>query len=259
MDKLVGTRLVLCDIDGVVWLSQRPVPGSVAAISRLRGEGVDVRFVTNSSFNTIRELEDDLESIGVEARGFVLSSAMAAASLVGMGERVFLVGGEGLAEELSHRGATIFPAHEEHDTEDVDAVVVGLHYGFDYATLRRASAAVRLGARLIGANSDATYPTPQGEVPGGGAILAAVERASGVEAVVAGKPNQPMADLVRERLGLTDMAGVVMVGDRFDSDGLFAATLGCTFAHVRTGVAPSNGAPHGDFSDLAEVASAILG
>ena len=81
---------------------------------------------------------------------------------------------------------------------DADAVVVGFHRDFDYERLRVAVRAVQRGARLIATNDDATYPTPDGPIPGGGAIVAAVAYAGGVRPVVAGKPYAPMADLVRE-------------------------------------------------------------
>jgi polyhydroxyalkanoate synthesis regulator phasin len=113
--------------------------------------------------------------------------------------------------------------------------MVGFDRGFDYAGLDRASAAVRAGARLIGTNDDATYPTADRILPGGGALLAAVETASGVEAVVAGKPYRPMAELLRARLGPRG----VMVGDRPDTDGRFAAALGYPFALVLSGVSRS--------------------
>ena len=118
---------------------------------------------------------------------------------------------------------------------DADAVVVGFHRSFDYEELRRACTAVRRGARLIGTNDDVTYPTPDGPIPGGGAILAAVVAGSGVTAVVAGKPYEPMADLVRAELG-ADLDGAVMVGDRPDTDGRFARAIGCRFGLVFSGV-----------------------
>ena len=82
------------------------------------------------------------------------------------------------------------------DDGPVDAVVVGFHREFDYDGLARASSKVRAGARLVGTNDDATYPTADGPIPGGGSILAAIAFASGVEPVVAGKPYAPMAALV---------------------------------------------------------------
>ena len=77
----------------------------------------------------------------------------------------------------------------------VDVVMVGFHREFDYERMRIASTAARDGARLIGTNDDVTYPTPDGPIPGGGAILAAVQTAAGRLPVVAGKPYAPMAAL----------------------------------------------------------------
>ena len=110
----------------------------------------------------------------------------------------------------------------------------GIRLDFDYALLTAAMRAVRAGAKLVATNDDATYPDNDGLLPGTGALLAAVERASGVEAVVAGKPNAPMVDLVSNHLG-RDVHGVV-VGDRPETDGRFAVALGYEFALVLTGV-----------------------
>lgn len=154
---------------------------------------------------------------------------MAAASLVHPGERVLICAGPGVVEAIEGRGAV--PVRDG----DADAVMVGFHRDFDYERLRIASTAVRRGARLLATNDDTTYPTPAGLIPGGGAILAAVSTASGATPIVAGKPNAPMADLVRARLGSLG----VMVGDRADTDGRFARLLGYDFALVHTGVTSS--------------------
>jgi ribonucleotide monophosphatase NagD (HAD superfamily) len=129
--------------------------------------------------------------------------------------------------------------------------VVGLHRDFDFDRLAVASAAVRAGARLIGTNTDSTYPTTDGLQPGGGAILAAVATAAGVEPVVGGKPHQPMADLIADLLAtdgtVVDESTTVMVGDRPETDGAFAARLRCRFALVRSGVPLT--APYDDSVD----------
>jgi ribonucleotide monophosphatase NagD (HAD superfamily) len=135
---------------------------------------------------------------------------------------------------------------------------VGFHRDFDYERLRIAATAVRAGARLLATNDDATYPTPDGLIPGGGAILAAVATASGVTPEVAGKPHGPMVDLVRARLG----ADGVMVGDRPDTDGRFAAVLGYRFALVLSGVTGPEEivvpAPHAVAPDLAAAVGLLL-
>jgi 4-nitrophenyl phosphatase len=268
-----GVRTVLCDLDGVVWLAHRPIPGSVEAIAALRASGRRVMFVTNNSAATTSEHEAALEAIGITATGDVVSSAMAAARLVEPGERVLVAGGPGVVEAVAGRGAVTVPNDGAVDPEGFDAVIVGLHRDFDFARLRIASAAVRAGARLIGTNTDSTFPTPTGLQPGGGSILAAIATAADTEPVVGGKPHQPMADLIIDVLARSaagsadvDLSTVVMVGDRPETDGLFAARLGCRFALVRTGVTgaaaavePDIGvAVHLDADDLQAVVDRIV-
>ncbi|MCE9621615.1 MAG: HAD-IIA family hydrolase [Actinomycetia bacterium] len=253
-------RVVLCDLDGVVWLAHRPIAGSVEAIADLRAAGHRVLFVTNNSKDTIEVQEAALAAIGVPAVGDVLTSAMAAARLVRTGERILVCGGDGIRQAVERQGAVVV-GDDEADPA-VDAVVVGFHRTFDYPGLTRAARAVWRGARLIGTNDDATYPTPQGPIPGGGAILAAVQTAAGVPAAVAGKPHQPMVELVRSVVGEQAAVHAVMVGDRASTDGLFARALGCAYAHVNSGVTPEGTAvtpvPELIAHDLAAVAAAVL-
>jgi HAD superfamily hydrolase (TIGR01450 family) len=228
-----GPCVVLCDLDGVVWLAQQPIPGSVDAIAGLRAAGHRVLFVTNNSAARVEVQEASLAAIGIPAVGDVLTSATAAALLIEPGERVLVCGGEGVIQAVVGRGAIVTaPAANV----KVDVVVVGFHRNFDYEAMLQASRAVGNGARLIGTNDDATYPTPDGPIPGGGAILASIVTASGVVPIVAGKPHQPMAELVRATVGDSAAQGAVMVGDRPETDGLMAATLGCRYAHVESGV-----------------------
>lgn len=268
-DWAEGIDTVLCDLDGVIWLAHQPIAGSVDGIVRLRDSGHGLLFVTNNSFALLADHEAALAEIGIEAAGEVVSSSMAAAFLVEPGERVLVAGGPGVVEAVQHRGADAVLSTGAPVDGQIDAVVVGMHRDFDYDRLAVAADAVRSGARLIGTNADATYPTPTGLLPGGGAILAAIASASGVSPVVAGKPEQPMAELVRSMLDVTDVPlaeRALMVGDRPETDGLFARRLGCRFALVRSGVtsvaAPT---PHQagleidlDVADLARVARHLV-
>lgn len=257
---------VLCDLDGVVWLAHHPIPGSVDAIALLRAHSHRVVFVTNNSFSTLDQHHRALANLGVEAEGDVITSPMAAATLVEPGERVMVVGGAGIVEALTLRGCEVLS--DADDTAYVDAVMVGLHRGLTYDGLARAAKALHRGARLIGTNDDATFPTPDGPVPGGGAILAALQTASGQAGVIAGKPHQPMATAVRNVLGVADDVtpdwwhDMVMVGDRPSTDGAFARLLGCRFALVRSGVTAPVDDPgmraDWDVADLASVAALIV-
>jgi HAD superfamily hydrolase (TIGR01450 family) len=214
------------DLDGVVWLGEEAIAGAAEAVSRLRAAGHPVVFCTNNSNKPVAAVEAKLAHQGIPAEGDVVTSAMAAAALIEPGERVLVCAGPGAVEAIEGRGAV--PVREG----PAEAVLVGLHLDFDYDRLRAASAAVHAGARLLATNDDATYPTADGPIPGGGAILAAVATATGVTPVVAGKPYEPMADLIRARLGPHG----VMVGDRPETDGRFAVALGYRFGLVLTGV-----------------------
>ena len=221
------------DLDGVVWLADQPIAGAADAVARLRDQGERVLFATNNSAALLGDQEAKLERLGIPARGDVISSAVAAAGLVEPGERALVCGGPGVAEALTARGAE--PVRDG----DADAVLVGFHRDFDYERLRIAARAVQRGARLIATNDDATYPTPEGPIPGGGALAAAVAYATGVRPVVAGKPHEAMARLVRA-VGGDDGT---MVGDRPETDGAFARALGYRFALVLTGVTAADDLP----------------
>jgi 4-nitrophenyl phosphatase len=218
----------------------QPIPGSVDAISRLREAGHRVLFVTNNSHSSANEQAAVLESIGIPADGDVVTASQSAGALLHVGERVLTCGGPGVMQAIADAGAIVVGRSDDPDLPKdlaVDVVVVAFHRTFDFAGLTRLSATIRQGARFIATNDDATYPTPDGVIPGGGAIVAAVATASGVQPIVAGKPYAPMAELVRSVLGNVDLSSAWMVGDRVSTDGVFAKTLGCHFAHVRSGVA----------------------
>ncbi|MEO8363669.1 MAG: HAD-IIA family hydrolase [Ilumatobacteraceae bacterium] len=246
---------ILCDLDGVVWLMNEPISGSVDAIASLRRRGHRVLFVTNNSSATIGDQERKLASMGIPASDDVCTSAQAAGLLLRPGERVLVAGGPGVCEAVETAGAQIV----EHDAE---TVIVGYHNSFDYNSMSRAAAAIRNGARLIGTNDDATYPTPNGPIPGGGAILAAIATAAEVKPIIAGKPYQPMGDYVRHVLQMDDLSTVWMVGDRDSTDGAFARSINAHYAQVKTGVgehAESNKLPPNLIvSDLAAFARHIL-
>jgi 4-nitrophenyl phosphatase len=245
----------ILDLDGVVWLGSEPIPGAVDAVRRLRAAGERVLFLTNNSSALIGDYVAKLVGLGIPAEADdLLTSAQAAARLLEPGTTALVCAGPGVDEALRARGVKTVREGR------ADAVVVGWHTDFDYARLTAAFRAVHAGARLIGTNDDPTYPTPDGLLPGGGSILAAVATAAGAVAEIAGKPNAPMAALVRERLALDlgdtpttsdtttsevttsevttseERARIILVGDRVSTDGLMAARLRLPFALVLTGV-----------------------
>ncbi len=254
--------VVLCDLDGVVWLAHQPIPGSVDAIATLRAAGHRVLFVTNNSAARVEAQEAALGDIGIPAAGDVLTSAKAAALLIEPGERVMVCGGEGVTQAVEGTGRQVVRATT---TRTLPTSTSSWSASIARSTTKRccrANRAVALGARLIGTNDDATYPTPDGPIPGGGAILASIVTASGVPPIVAGKPHRPMAALIRATVGERRQRERVMVGDRPETDGLMAATSAVatpTSSRVSRH-AGHNGIPAPDMTarDLAGVSTVLL-
>lgn len=226
------------DLDGVIWSGTEPIPGSAQAVVDLRAAGHQVVFVTNNSFSTIAQQEAKLGSFGIDAEGSVITSAQAGASLVSSGERALVLGGPGVVEALEARDVDLVSVEEVAAggsavaAAAIDAVVVGLDWQLDYQRLSAAVQAVLTGARFIATNTDSTYPSERGLLPGAGAIVAAVAAATGSTPTVAGKPERPAAELVRARYGTNG----IMVGDRPETDGAFAVSLGYDFGLVLSGV-----------------------
>ena len=186
----------------------------------------------------------------------VVTSADAAARLLrDTRPPTFVLGGNGITDALLRNDIPVVTSSNE-----ARAVVVGLATALTYDWLRDAANAVRAGARLVATNHDATYPAEHDLWPGAGAILAAVEVASGVKAEIAGKPFAPMRNLLKELLG---PGQVWVIGDRPDTDlGLAAAEPGWRSALVLTGVVtPENGVepiPDMIAADLASVVEVLL-
>ncbi len=229
------------DLDGVVWLADKLIPGAPQGVGLLRASGARVVFATNNSSATLGVQEAKLASFGIPAVGDVVTSAQAAACLLEPGMSAIACAGPGVVEALEARGVTVVTGGTP------DAVVVGFHTDFDYERLTVAQRGVDAGARLIGTNDDPTYPTPDGPTPGGGAILAAVATATGVVPEIAGKPCAPMANLV---ISMFDGGPMAMVGDRSSTDGLFARELGAAFVLVLSGVTDQNEIPIDPVPDL---------
>lgn len=237
------TMVWVLDLDGVVWLDDKPIPGVADAVARLRAHGEHVLFATNNAAVELAAQEAKLAGFGIPAEGAVVTSARAGATLVQPGERVLACGGPGIAEAARDRGADVVSAAEQAHAPDnggpiADVVVAGFDPHFDYGRLRVATQAILRGARFVATNEDATYPTAHGPVPAGGALVAAISYATGVTPVVAGKPHGPMADLIHSLVGDEGTEGSpnVVVGDRADTDGAFARMLGYQFALVLSGV-----------------------
>ncbi|MDQ3985206.1 MAG: HAD-IIA family hydrolase [Actinomycetota bacterium] len=231
LDEIDG---VVCDLDGVIYRGDRPIEGSPDAVEELRRRGIKVVFCTNNSAPTVSEYLAKLENMGVDAsHEEVVTSAVVAGEVLrdrGLaGSDALVVGGPGVIEALEQVGLEIVKGSTE-----VDVVAVGRDKSFDFAALDAAAEAVRSGATFIATNDDATYPGESGLEPGAGAIVAAVEVASGRRAEIVGKPHPPMMEAASRRF--PPNSRLAMVGDRAETDLWGAASMGWKTVLVLSGV-----------------------
>lgn len=234
MDRLADPYdAFLFDLDGVLYRGSEPIPFAAEAIARLRAMGKRVAFVTNNSARTPETVAGRLASVGIPAEiDEIETSALATADLLSARgvEEAFVVGEEGILRALQGKGITVVNG----DAHEVEVVVVGWDRHADYAKLRTASLLVQRGASLVATNDDASFPAPDGNWPGAGALLSAIETTTGVHAEVVGKPHAPVLLAALERAGGKTP---LVVGDRLDTDIAGANALGWDCLLVLTGIA----------------------
>ncbi len=224
----------LLDLDGCLWLGDEPIPGAADAVSGLREAGKSVLFLTNDVRQAPEGFVRKLWRLGFQASLPEVMSAGAAVQFVladrGRGS-AYVVGSQALVDHVAEAGLRIVN-HTPFATR-ADVVVVAAHDDFVYDELRVATQAVLRGAELIGATRDSSFPMPDGMWPGTGAVLAAIEVATGVRATsIIGKPEAAMYAAARDRLG---SGRILAVGDRLDIDIAGARRAGLDSALVLTG------------------------
>ena len=208
----------LVDLDGVVWEGRELLPGAVETLRGLIEGGKEIVFVTNNPARAPVAYAERLREAGIPVRdGRVVTAgtvtAQLAAERVGAGGSAFAIGTPDFKDLV--RRAGLEPLEGE-AARKADAVLVSGHRGFDYEELLTATLALQAGAALFATSRDPTLPMPGGAWPGTGAVLAAVETASGRRAEIGGKPERHLFEQARELIAGAER--VAMVGDRLASD-----------------------------------------
>jgi glycerol-1-phosphatase len=226
---------VLLDLDGCVWVGDEATPGAVEAIGALRAAGRDVAFVTNDARLGGDDFVRKLWRLGFQASlREVVTVGGAIQHVLAETERwrsAYVVGAPSVHRHVVDAGVRIVNGV---DVPPPDVVVLAAYDELDYGDLRGAIRAVLGGAELLCAGRDLTFPMPDGPWPGSGAVLAAVEEATGRRAErTVGKPEPDMYATVRDRLG---PGRYLAVGDRLDVDVAGARRAGIDSALVLTGV-----------------------
>jgi glycerol 3-phosphatase-2 len=231
--------VALLDLDGVLYLGPDAVPHAAASVADVAARGMRTAYVTNNASRAPQAVAAQLTELGIPARPEdVVTSGQAAARLVRdrvpAGSVVLVVGSAALCDEVADAG--LRPVRRLADAGDGGpaAVVQGLAADTTWRDLADAAVAIRRGALWVTGNLDATLPTPDGPLPGNGSMVAAVRTATGVEPLVAGKPEPALHE---ESVRRTAARRPLVVGDRLDTDVLGAVRAGTDSLLVLTGVA----------------------
>jgi 4-nitrophenyl phosphatase len=232
--SLTDYAAYLFDIDGTLLRPGSTIPGAVEALTTLKAHGKAVRAVTNNSRMAHHVVAQRFRQFGLPLEDDEVFSALTATAQFIAHEKpgasVFPFGADGLIYELEQAGLTIA------DSERADYVVAGYFPEINLAAMTIAMRAVINGARFIAVNVDRRYVGDEGAVPGAGAFVAAIERASGRSPeVIVGKPSITIVQEAVASVGLP-ASECLFVGDNIEADVVAAHTAGLPALLVWTGV-----------------------
>ena len=183
----------------------------------LDATGKKYLYLTNNSFASVEQVLSKLRRLGISANpAHLLTAGQAAVQNIARRfpkGTVYVVGEEPLIGLVEAQGLTAAPV----DSDEADAVLVGLDRDFDYLKLTCAMNAVRNGAAFVTINRDPLLPVQGGFIPGTGSLAAAIEAASGISPEVVGKPEPTLLYEAMHLLG-SQPDETVMVGDGLGVD-----------------------------------------
>ncbi|MBK8781795.1 MAG: HAD-IIA family hydrolase [Anaerolineales bacterium] len=230
-------KALILDMDGVIWKGDAPIGDLPAIFKRIRERGLKFVFATNNGTKTPEEYTKRLAELGVEiAVEQMVTSALGVAFMLAQkfprGTKVFMIGENGIRVALEDKGFEVLSTER---APEAQVFVMGIDREISFQKVAEATLLVRAGIPFYATNTDRTFPTPRGEVPGAGSWLSVIISATGVQPIVAGKPFPYLMELSLEKLG-TKKEETLVVGDRLETDIAAGQSVGCPTAVVLSGV-----------------------
>ncbi|HEY42889.1 MAG TPA: HAD-IIA family hydrolase [Anaerolineae bacterium] len=264
MPDLAHIQALVIDLDGVLWRGQTALPGVVEFFNLLQERKIPFVLATNNAAASPEKVCRRLQRMGIHvSTEEILTSGRASAEYLrtelSVGSSIYAIGEEPLKTALVQAGFSL-----TQDASGVRAVVVGLDRQSTWEQLAEAALAIQTGALFLGTNPDVTFPIERGQVPGNGAILAALEAATGVKPRIIGKP-EPHLYLQAVAYLQTESNHALAVGDRLETDILGGQRAGMMTALILTGVTQRHELgsspiqPDYVFDDLPQLTRALMG
>lgn len=232
MLNLAKIKHLIIDMDGVLYLGDKPMPRLVEFFDFLRQHSIQFVLATNNSTRSPQEYAEKLRRMRVSVSPHeVLVSGQATARFLAheypQGTRVFVFGMPALKQAMTDEGFVLAE-------ESVELVVASMDTNLTYEKLAQATHLIRNGARFIATNLDPTQPSERGLLPGTGSIVLALEAASGVKATAIGKPEPIIYQLAMNQMN-ADPDTTAIIGDRVDTDILGGKRAGLNTICVLSG------------------------
>ena len=224
---------IIIDLDGTIYRGSQLVEHAKSFCAMLETRNIGYYFFTNCSKRTPQEVAYALKEMGLETKekSIITSGCIARKYLHSTDKKmlIYVVGSDSFKDYL------LIDNIELTNGKDVaaDYVIVGFSTDFTYEDLTHALWHIQKGAKFITTNLDNTVPVENNTVPHTGAICAFLEYASNQKPINLGKPSKYAGDYFMEAFGSDE---ILVIGDRVDTDMLFANNNGFTGCLVMTGI-----------------------
>lgn len=217
MELKIDAEVFLFDLDGTIYLGDKPIDNAIETLHKLTQCGKKVFFLTNNSSKDKSEYVTKLTKMGYPAQPHqILTSTLATIQYLTTrraGKSVYPLGTPAFVAEISAAGIPI--------EEDADIVLLAFDTTLTYDKLWRANILLEKGKEFMATHPDIVCPSDIGDMPDVGALMALLECSCGrAPSVICGKPYSPMAEIISKTVD-TDRQKIVMVGDRLYTDILF--------------------------------------
>ncbi len=234
LQHLNNIKALVLDMDGVLWRENEAIGDLKASFAKFENAGLKVLMATNNATKTQEQYVEKLSALGAQvSRDQIITSSMGVAYLLQkrfpQRGAVYVIGEIGLTTALEEAGFSL-------SDQNPVAVVAGMDRQISFEKLKTATLLIRSGVPFYATNPDKTFPTPEGLIPGAGAILSALVTASDVEPIIAGKPSPTLYEFALEKLGVQPEE-TLAVGDRLETDILGGQRAGLHTALVLSGIA----------------------
>jgi HAD superfamily hydrolase (TIGR01458 family) len=225
---------VLFDLDGVLYIGSQAIDGAVEAIEKIRASGMPCRFITNTSTLSLAALQQKINVLGFSVPANEIISAPQATLLYLRGQDFKGQGNPVCRLLLAEDVKKDFKEFHQSDTAPNYVVIGDIGNAWSYALLNEIFNCLMQGATLIAIHKNRFWQTEHGLQMDIGGFIESLEYASGVKAMIIGKPSAAFFQIALDDLGIKADEAMI-IGDDIDVDVGGGQQAGLKGVLVRTG------------------------